>query len=109
VTHATIKATKPGGTNHMTIAKANRIANVHIFRAERLGNTVNGNPRYRFHTDHGTFLMQSDAALGYAVENYTNTRFPDTYAIGSDAPAVTLVTSAAGRVFGIEKDGKVLH
>ena len=41
--------------------------------------------------------MATDAALGYAVENYTMARFPETYVIGPDAPAVTLWTTRACR------------
>jgi hypothetical protein len=100
-----------------TATKANRIENVVIFSAERLNNSVNGNPRYQFHTDAGTFVMSSDASLGYGVDNYRwsehRARYSDMAAdmvIGNPAePKVTLLTTRAGRVFGIERDGKVMH
>lgn len=38
----------------------------------RLNNSVNGNPRFTLHTDDGDFTLQSDAACGYEVTNYSN-------------------------------------
>lgn len=94
-----------------------RIDNVVIYRAERLTHTVNGNPRYRFHTSAGPFLMQNDAALGYAIDNYlwsehkaSGGRFGDTLVIGNPAaPRVTLLSTGSRRVYGIEYNGEVLH
>lgn len=92
----------------MTITKT--IECEHNRAAERTKNSRNGNPGWKLHTSEGTFLLQTDASLGYAIENYTNSRFPDTYVIGDNVPAVTLVvTQRAARVCYIEKDGKVLH
>lgn len=87
-----------------------RIENVQIRAAERTRNSANGNPGWKLYTSEGTFLTESDAALGYGIENYTNSRHPDTHVIGDNVPAVTLiVTERAARVCYIEKDGKVLH
>lgn len=87
-----------------------KIENVQILAAERINNSRNGNPGWKLHTSEGTFLTSPDASLGYAISNYTNSRFPDTYVIGDNAPAVTLVvTSKAAKVCYIERDGVVLH
>ena len=87
-----------------------RIDNVEIRAAERQTNSVNGNPRWKLHTNQGTFLTQDDAALNYGIENYTNSRHPDTFVIGDDVPMVALiVTSKAARVCHIEKDGELMH
>lgn len=87
-----------------------RIENVQIRAAERRNNSRNGNPTWALHTSEGTFLTAPDASLGYAIENYTNSRHADTYVIGDNVPAVALlVTSKAARVAYIEKDGEILR
>lgn len=41
-----------------------------ISRIERLNNSVNGNPRFRFDFDDGTGAnLQSDSSFGYEVNN----------------------------------------
>ncbi len=91
------------------MAEARRIDDVVIHSAERTTNSTNGNPGYRFHTSAGVYPMQVDAALGYAVENFTNSRFPETFVIGNPAePRVTLVATGSGRVWGIEYQGRLL-
>jgi len=37
--------------------------------AERLNNSASGNPRWRLHTDRGSFITSSDASCNYEVEN----------------------------------------
>ena len=87
-----------------------RINDVVIYSAHRAGTSVNGNPQWQLNTSHGVFKLQADAQLGYAISNYTNSRFPDTFVIGNpDDPRVTLLATRANRVFGIERDGKVLR
>lgn len=88
---------------------ARKIGPLYIRAITRKNNSVNGNPTYVLHTSEGDYRTQSDAALGYGIENYTNSRFPDTHVIGDDVPAVTLVATPTGRVWGIEKDGKLMH
>lgn len=91
-----------------------RIENVIIYRAERTRNSVNGNPGYKLHTSDGVYPMQTDAALGYAIDNYVwsehrATRMDD-LVIGNPAePRVTLLATPAGRVWGIEYNGEVLR
>lgn len=86
----------------------NRIDDIVINSAERVRNSGYGNPTWRLTTSMGTFLTQKDGAIGYAIENFTNSRFPETFVIGNPAgPKVTLVLGGVGnRVVGIERDGK---
>lgn len=87
-----------------------RIEGVQIRAAERRRNSANGNPGWKLHTSEGTFLTENDASLNYGIENYTNSRHPDTFVIGDGVPEVTLiVTSRAARVCYIEKDGEILR
>lgn len=83
-----------------------RFPNVEIFRIERMGLSRNGNPRFRLHTDQGTFATKTDASLAYGIENYTNTRFPDEHVIGNPGRKVTLVGDggklARNRIYAIE-------
>ena len=81
------------------MAGKSRQISVRAFGVTRLKNTVNGNPRFRLHTDQGDYLIQSDAACGYEVENYTN-RIPSD---GSGLPLILTVTPA-DRFFGIADD-----
>ena len=85
-----------------------KIGPLHIRSIERRNSSANGNPAFTLHTDEGNYQTQTDAALGYGIENLTNSRFPDTYVIGDDVPAVTLLATPTGRVWGIERDGKIL-
>lgn len=91
-----------------------RIEDVVIHSAERTRNSTYGNPGFRFHTSEGTFPMQTDASLGYSVENYSNSsrtaddeRSP--WVIGNPAePKVTLLATGSRKVYGIEYRGQVL-
>lgn len=91
--------------------KTRKIGPLSIFSIERLTLSSNGNPRFVLHTSQGDFRTQADASLSYGIENYTNARYPDTHVIGTDAgvPDVVLVATPTGRVWGIEKDGKLMH
>lgn len=80
-----------------------------IFSVTRKNNSTNGNPTWELHISKGNYTTQLDASLGYGIENYTNSRHPETYCIGNDVPEVTLITARAGRVCYIEKNGEVLH
>lgn len=51
------------------MARRDVFATVTLHELERIGNTVNGNPRYRLHTDEGTFLTQSDAGVVFGITN----------------------------------------
>jgi hypothetical protein len=77
-----------GGT--IIMARNTREISVTVFGVTRLRNTANGNPRFKLHTDQGDYLIGSDAAVGYEVENYTN-RIPSD---GSGLPLVLTVTRA---------------
>lgn len=63
-----------------------------LHSAERLNNSVNGNPRFHLHTSEGIYTTQTDAACCYEITNYSN-RAP---------VAVCLKLTRAGRVYGIE-------
>lgn len=100
------------------MSDTNKVGPLVIHGAERTNNSVNGNPGWRFFTSEGTFHLQKDASLGYAVENFTfsewKNRYPDMHpnmVIGNPAnPEVTLhVTSRGRKVCYIERDGEVLH
>lgn len=97
-----------GSLEGMT-TKARRIGPLYIRAITRRTLSTNGNPRFILHTSEGDWQTQTDAALGYSLENYTNSRFPDTYVIGDNVPAVTLLATPAGKVWGIELNGKVMH
>ena len=86
-----------------------RIGPLYIRSIKRRRSSGNGNPAFTIHTSEGDYLTQSDAALGYSLENYTNSRFPDTHVIGDNVPAVTLLATPTGKVWGIEKDGEILR
>lgn len=86
-----------------------RIGPLYIRGITRRTNSRNGNPRFILHTSEGDYRTQDDAAMGYAVENYTNSRFPDTYVIGDNVPAVVLLATPTGQVWGIELNGEVLR
>jgi hypothetical protein len=67
-----------------------------IYSAERLNNSVNGNPRYRLVMDLGddvleTYVTMSDASAGYNVQNLYARR-----------DRVRLTLTPAGRVRYIE-------
>lgn len=68
-----------------------------LFAAERLNNSVNGNPRYRLITSSGSYQTQSDAACSYVVDNIARRIPNDGFGL-----AVTLTTTKAGRVWKIE-------
>lgn len=71
------------------MAKEKRLEVV-IHSYERLNNSVNGNPRYRFHTSEGAFTLHSDSGYGYEVTNHAVPR------------TAVLVLTPANRVIRIE-------
>jgi hypothetical protein len=68
--------------------------------AERRTLSNSGNPRFKIHTDEGTFNTLSDAAISYDVENHTNARedSPDNW-IGK---RVRFTATGAGQITGWE-------
>jgi hypothetical protein len=48
---------------------------VWLVHAERLNNSVNDNPRYRFATPDQSYILSSDAGYGYEVTNHSFPRF----------------------------------
>lgn len=86
----------------------NRIDAV-IYSVRRAPSSRLGNPSFYLTTSAGEYRTGTDSAIGYAIENYTNPRFTDTYVIGNpNFPVVTLVT-ARNRVIAIEYNGATLH
>ena len=85
------------------------VTDVTIYRAERGRVSSFGNPSWVLYTSAGRFTTKPNAMLGYAVENLiAPTRVaPKPYqVIGVAGARVTLVTTAAGRVFDIlDADG----
>jgi hypothetical protein len=69
---------------------------VKIISAERLYNSVNGNPRWHivFSGEPFAATTQSDAACNYEVSNFTHSRHRD--------DTFTITTSRAGRITRIE-------
>ena len=65
---------------------------VRVFSTERLNNSVNGNPRYKFYTNDGVYTLMSDSGDGYKVNNY---KWDSVY--GTD---VSFTLTPAGRVRG---------
>jgi hypothetical protein len=87
----------------------NRVETV-ITGIRRGKNSAYGNPGWIIDTEAGEFRMQTNAALGYSLENYSNARFTESYVVGNPArPLVTLLATPAGRVWGIEYRGEILH
>lgn len=92
----------------------NVIRDVVIHRAERTVNSQNGNPGYRFHTSRGVYPMETDAALGYGVDNFVwsehASRLGGPRVIGNpEEPKVDLlVTGRTCRVYGIQYQGEDL-
>jgi len=60
------------------IMTTRKIGPLHIRSIERRNSSAsaNGNPAFTLHTDEGNYQTQTDAALGYGIENLTNSRFP---------------------------------
>jgi len=80
------------------------VTDVTIYRAERGRVSSVGNPSWVLHTSAGRFTTKPNASLGYAVANLiapTHTAPKPFQVIGNDDVRVTLVTTAAGRVFDI--------
>lgn len=80
------------------------VTDVTIYRATRGRASVNGNPSWTLETSAGPFRTKSDASIGYSIANLIapNHKAPEPYqVIGNDDARVTLVTTAAGRVFDI--------
>lgn len=80
-----------------------------IHSIRRAPSSRNGNPAYVLTTSHGEYRTKSDAALGYAIGNYTNSRFPETYVIGNPANPIVTLLATRNRVWGIEYNGEILH
>jgi hypothetical protein len=68
-----------------------------LYYAERLTNSRNGNPRFKFATADGPYVLSSDASCGYEVTNYTN-RIPS-----GGSMRVRLHLTRAGRVWNLEE------
>lgn len=66
-----------------------------LVAAVRLTNTVNGNPRYRLITADGEYLISSDSACAYDVQNILHRKGE------GEAVPVTLSLTRAGRVWNI--------
>ena len=84
--------------------RTKHVTDVTIYRAERGRVSSFGNPSWVLHTSAGRFTTKANASLGYAVENLiapTQTAPKPWQVIGDDDAQVTLVTTAAGRVFDI--------
>jgi hypothetical protein len=45
-----------------------------LISVTRTRNSVNGNPTWILHTDQGDLVTQSDASIGYEVDNHTGGR-----------------------------------
>lgn len=76
---------------------ADRIVIDNLLRAERLGLSTNGNPRFRLVCQRASYTTMSDAACSYDVENIAR-RVP----YGGSLP-VELRLTKAGRVWMIEQ------
>src|ERR1044072_3463790 len=84
-------AKKPTINSRETNMNDNKIDGIVIDGIERIRNSRYGNPTFRVFTSMGTFLTETDASLGYGIENLTNSRRPDEFVIGTpQRPAVTL-------------------
>ena len=60
-----------------------------VYRAERVGTSINGNPYYRVVTDSGTYRTSIDAGINYEIPNLVGKR-------------KTFFITRAGRISGIE-------
>lgn len=60
-----------------------------VYSFERLNNSVNGNPRFKVHTNEGIFITSSDHGFVYNVESGLNRR---------ESRPATLTLTRAGRV-----------
>lgn len=79
---------------------------VTVFRVERGTNSHFGNPRFKLHTSVGVYETETDGSISYSIDNYCNSRHPETYIIDQE---VTLVLTSGGKVTDIEKNGKRLR
>ena len=70
---------------------------VDLYGAARLNNSRNGNPRFTLRTSDGPIATQTDAAIGYEVENFTRGIDPDR------PPRVVLSLTRSGHVWNIEE------
>lgn len=71
-----------------------------LLSADRLNNSVNGNPTWLLRTDHGDFRTQSDASIGYEVSNHLGRpEHTDRSWVGRK---VKFTATPAGRVCGWE-------
>lgn len=72
---------------------SNSTIDVGLFSATRKGSTVNGNPIWDIHTSEGTYRVQHDSSVSYAVTNFLPKREP--------CALVTLTLTRSGRVSDI--------
>jgi len=66
---------------------------VTIVSLERLNNSVNGNPRFKIHTDGGWYITSSDHGFCYSIENDWR---------GKDTRDAVLTLTRAGRVCDLD-------
>lgn len=72
---------------------ATETIDVGLFSATRKGSTINGNPIWDIHTSDGTYRVQHDSSVSYAVANFVPRSQPCTL--------VTLTLTRSGRVSNI--------
>jgi hypothetical protein len=71
-----------GVTVRTYIRKADRVQRVKLIHAERLGNSRNGNPRYRFAVAGewgSTLTLATDSGYGYEVTSHSFPRWADVH------------------------------
>ena len=90
----------------------NTVTDVVIYRATRAASSTAGNPSWYLHTNRGPYRTQANAMLGYAIENLIAPTYrpPSREHVIANPlePRVTLVTTAAGRVYDItDRNGSV--
>jgi hypothetical protein len=68
-----------------------------LYGAERLTNSVNGNPRFKLHTSEGDLITKSDASMGYEVDNHTGR--PEHSSRSWVGKRVRFTATKAGRVW----------
>lgn len=81
------------------MASKGTVQTTELFQAERLNNSVNGNPRFRLITRDGSFVTQSDASCSYDVDNIMRE-----VRRNGGALFVRLSLTPAGRVWNIEQE-----
>lgn len=81
---------------------------VEVYSISRLNNSNYGNPRYKMETSEGVFKTQPDAMLGYGLENFTNSRRPETHLIGNPGKKVDLVGSNRDSIHAFQIEGETI-